>query len=84
MTNLGLLGVESFDPIINPPQVAILGVNAIQQRPVPDGNGVAFRRQLPLDLSFDHRVVDGADAARFLETLTEHIENPLPLLFDSM
>ena len=84
VTNLGLLGVESFDPIINPPQVAILGVNAIQQRPVPDGNGVAFRRQLPLDLSFDHRVVDGADAARFLETLTEHIENPLPLLFDSM
>ena len=84
VTNLGLLGVESFDPIINPPQVAILGVNSIQQRPVPDGNGVAFRRQLPLDLSFDHRVVDGADAARFLETLTEHIKNPLPLLFDSM
>ena len=84
VTNLGLLGVESFDPIINPPQVAILGVNAIQQRPVPDGEGVAFRRQLPLDLSFDHRVVDGADAARFLATLTEHIENPLPLLFDSL
>lgn len=80
VTNLGVLGVESFDPIINPPQVAILGVNAIQQRAVPADEGVAFRRHLPLDLSFDHRVVDGADAARFLETLAGHIENPWPLL----
>ena len=84
VTNLGVLGVESFDPIINPPQVAILGVNAIQQRPVPDGDEVAFRKHLPLDLSFDHRVVDGADAARFLETLTNYIENPMALLFKSV
>jgi pyruvate/2-oxoglutarate dehydrogenase complex dihydrolipoamide acyltransferase (E2) component len=80
VTNLGVLGVESFDPIINPPQVAILGINAIQQRAVPDGDEVKFRQHLPLDLSFDHRVVDGADAARFLGTLTNHIENPWPLL----
>ena len=83
VTNLGVLGVESFDPIINPPQVAILGVNAIQQRPVPEGDEVAFKKHLPLDLSFDHRVVDGADAARFLATLTNHIENPMALLFKS-
>ena len=80
VTNLGVLGVESFDPVINPPQVAILGVNAIQQRTVPADAGVTFRSHLPLDLSFDHRVVDGADAARFLASLAEHIENPWPLL----
>jgi pyruvate dehydrogenase complex dihydrolipoamide acetyltransferase long form len=80
VTNLGVLGVESFDPVINPPQVAILGVNAIQQRAVPADGEVAFHRRLPLDLSFDHRVVDGADAARFLESLAEQIENPWPLL----
>ncbi|WP_101295675.1 2-oxo acid dehydrogenase subunit E2 [Halegenticoccus soli] len=81
VSNLGVLGVESFDPVINPPQVAILGVNAVERRAVPDGDGgVAFRRHLPLDLSFDHRVVDGADAARFLGTLVERVENPWPLL----
>ncbi|WP_254545996.1 2-oxo acid dehydrogenase subunit E2 [Halomarina pelagica] len=81
VTNLGVLGVESFDPVINPPQVAILGVNALDRRPMAEGKrGVAVRRVLPLDLSFDHRVVDGADAARFLETLVGHLEDPWPLL----
>ncbi len=80
ITNLGVLGVESFDPIINPPQVAILGVNAIQERAERAERGIEFRRKLPFSLSFDHRVVDGADAARFLQTLTEHVENPWPLL----
>lgn len=81
VTNLGVLGVESFDPVINPPQVAILGVNAFVERArsAEDG-GVAVRRVLPLDLSFDHRVVDGADAARFLGTLAGHLEDPWPLL----
>lgn len=80
VTNLGPFGIESFTPIINPPQVAILGVNALQEDPVRDGDGLEFRRQLPLSLSFDHRVVDGADAARFLETLAERIENAGELL----
>ncbi|NUE02210.1 2-oxo acid dehydrogenase subunit E2 [Halorubraceae archaeon YAN] len=80
VSNLGLLGVESFDPIINPPQVAILGVNAMGDRPVAQDGAVAIKTVLPLDLSFDHRVVDGADAARFLTTLVGHIENPWPLL----
>jgi pyruvate dehydrogenase E2 component (dihydrolipoamide acetyltransferase) len=85
VTNLGVLGVESFDPVINPPQVAILGVNAIAERPVRgDDDGVEWRRTLPLDLSFDHRVVDGADAARFLGTLADHLENPWPLLPDEV
>ncbi|MFW5917246.1 MAG: 2-oxo acid dehydrogenase subunit E2 [Halorubrum sp.] len=85
VTNLGVLGVESFDPIINPPQIAILGVNALTEKPVrgPDGD-VVFRRYLPLDLSFDHRIVDGADAARFLETLADHLTDPWPLLPESV
>jgi pyruvate dehydrogenase E2 component (dihydrolipoamide acetyltransferase) len=83
VSNLGLLGVEAFDPIINPPQVAILGVNSVDRRVVPaaeQGDEVTVRRMLPLSLSFDHRVVDGADAARFLGSLVEHVENPWPLL----
>ena len=90
VSNLGPLGVDSFTPIINPPQVAILGVDAVRERAVradgtaehtdgsdaAGGDGVAFRRHLPLDLSFDHRVVDGADAGRFLRTLAELVEEP--------
>ena len=85
VTNLGVLGVESFDPIINPPQIAILGVNTLIEKPVrgPDDD-VAFRRHLPLDLSFDHRIVDGADAARFLGTLADHLTDPWPLLPESV
>ena len=75
VTNLGVLDVDSFTPVINPPEVAILGVGRIRERARPADNGVEFRRQLTLDLSFDHRVVDGADAARFLETLAEYVEN---------
>ncbi|MDQ2052191.1 2-oxo acid dehydrogenase subunit E2 [Natronolimnohabitans sp. A-GB9] len=86
VTNLGVLGVESFDPVINPPQVAILGVDAVEERPVRGGGSEAggealeWRRHLPLDLSFDHRVVDGADAARFLGTLVDNLEEPWDLL----
>jgi pyruvate/2-oxoglutarate dehydrogenase complex dihydrolipoamide acyltransferase (E2) component len=80
VSNLGVLGVESFDPVINPPQVAILGVNTIQDAVVPTDDGIGVRKQISFDLSFDHRVVDGADAARFLGTLVEHVEDPWPLV----
>lgn len=75
VSNLGPLGVDSFTPVINPPQVAILGIGRIVERARPDDGDVAFRRRLTLDLSFDHRVVDGADAARFLGTLADHVES---------
>ncbi len=85
VTNLGVLGVESFNPIINPPQIAILGVNAVDERVVLQDDGTPeTRRVLPLDLSFDHRVVDGADAARFLQSLVGHLEDPWPLLPDEV
>ena len=74
VSNLGPLGVDSFTPIINPPEVAIVGVNRIREEAVPDGDGgVGFEKRLTLDLSFDHRVVDGADAARFLRTLAGYL-----------
>ena len=74
VTNLGVLGVDSFTPVINPPEVAILGVNRVRERPQRDDDGLEFRRRLTYDLSFDHRIVDGADAARFLATLAEYTE----------
>lgn len=75
VTNLGPLGVDSFTPIINPPEIAILAIGRLDEHPRPDGDGgVTFRRELPLDLSFDHRIVDGADGARFLGTLAETLE----------
>jgi pyruvate dehydrogenase E2 component (dihydrolipoamide acetyltransferase) len=67
ITNLGALGVDMFDPIITPPQSAVLGIGAIQS-PTPTGG-----RATILSLTFDHRVLDGADGARFLGTLTELI-----------
>jgi hypothetical protein len=75
VADVGARNLDGVTPIINPPEVAILGVNRVRERARPDGDGVAFRETLPLDLSFDHRVVDGADAARYLGTLTERIED---------
>lgn len=75
VSNLGVLGVDSFTPIINPPQVAILGVGRLTDEPRPDDDGIEFRKRMTFDLSFDHRVIDGADAARFLATLAEHVED---------
>jgi pyruvate/2-oxoglutarate dehydrogenase complex dihydrolipoamide acyltransferase (E2) component len=72
ITNLGMFGVDSFDPIINPPQVAILGVGRIRE--ADDGE-----RTCVLSLSFDHRAVDGADAARFLDTISEGLQSPAVL-----
>lgn len=75
VSNLGPLGIDSFTPVINPPEIAILGVGRTTEQAVPDDDGVAFRSEMTLDLSFDHRVVDGADAARFLQTLSENLSN---------
>jgi pyruvate dehydrogenase E2 component (dihydrolipoamide acetyltransferase) len=78
VTNLGMYGVESFVPIINPPECAILAVGAILRRPVAvkDRDAVEVRPVCALTLVFDHRIVDGAPAARFLQKVKELIENP--------
>ncbi len=80
ITNLGGFGVDTFTPIINLPQAAILGVGRITAEPVVREDKIVAREMLPLSLTFDHRVVDGAPAARFLGTLREYIENPGPWL----
>lgn len=72
--------MDAFTPILNPPQTAILGVGRIRREPVMDGDRVVGREVVTLSLTFDHRVVDGAPAARFLQTLAGCVENPAPWL----
>ncbi|HUR59245.1 MAG TPA: 2-oxo acid dehydrogenase subunit E2, partial [Opitutaceae bacterium] len=77
ITNLGSFGIEAFTPIINLPETAILGLGAIRRAAVAlDDGSVTSREQLTLSLTFDHRIVDGAPAARFLQTLRQGIEAP--------
>ena len=73
VSNLGMFGVRQFDAIINPPQVAILAVGAMAERPVVRHGALAVGRVVTVTLSSDHRVVDGADAAAFLATLQEAV-----------
>ncbi len=75
VSNLGSLGIESFTPILNPPQVALLGVNSIELKPVRRQGGIDFVERLGLSLTCDHQVIDGAVGARFLKILREQIEN---------
>jgi len=80
VSNLGMFGVRSFTAIVDPPQTAILAVGAVRRAPVEDATGgVVFRDVMTLTLSCDHRVVYGADGARFLSRLRELLERPLVL-----
>jgi pyruvate dehydrogenase E2 component (dihydrolipoamide acetyltransferase) len=81
ITNLGGLGIDAFTSIINFPETAVLGVGAIRKEAVVLENGeIGAREQMTLSLTFDHRVVDGAPAARFLQALVQLIEVPPPAL----
>lgn len=80
ISNLGMYGVDSFSAIVNPPQAAILAVGRIADRAVPVNGQLNIRPQMTLNLSCDHRVVDGARGAKFLDTLVELIEEPLGLI----
>lgn len=75
VSNLGAFGVESFTPVINPPQTAILGVCNVQQKPRMGANGIELYPAMGLSLTFDHRVVDGAPAAKFLKALANNLEH---------
>jgi pyruvate dehydrogenase E2 component (dihydrolipoamide acetyltransferase) len=74
VTSLGAFGIDAFTPIINYPQCAVLGVGRIQRQPVAEGDNVVLRDIISLSLTFDHRALDGAPAARFLQTLRRLIE----------
>jgi len=80
ITNLGAHGVDAFTPILNLPQAAILGVGRVRAVPVVQGEDIVAGQQLSLSLTFDHRVLDGAPAARFLADLVQAIENPGAML----
>lgn len=80
ISNLGMFGVERFNAIVNPPQAAILAVGALVDRVVPLNGQPAVQPTMTLTLSADHRVVDGARAAQFMQTLVAYLEEPLSLL----
>ncbi len=80
ITNLGMFGMESFTPIINKPEVAILGINKIIEKPVAVNGQVVIRPMMNLSLTTDHSLVDGALSAKFLREIVDIIENPYLLL----
>ncbi len=77
ISNLGMMGIEEFSAIINPPEAAILAVGALREVPIVEAGQVKIGRRMKLTLSVDHRVADGAQGARFLGTLKRMLENPL-------
>ena len=74
VSNLGSVGVEFFTPIINYPESAILGIGRVMEKPVARNGKIEIRKALPLSLTYDHRIVDGAQAARFMKDLIEKLE----------
>jgi pyruvate dehydrogenase E2 component (dihydrolipoamide acetyltransferase) len=79
VSNLGMYGVSSFTAIINPPQAAILSVGAVRQMPVARDGGISLRHTMAITLACDHRILYGADAARFLAHIRELLERPVAL-----
>jgi len=75
VTNLGSFGIEGFTPVLNPPQTGILGVNTVVMRAKEQNGQITYYPAMGLSLTFDHRALDGADAARFLQDLKKWLEN---------
>ncbi|WP_128477017.1 dihydrolipoamide acetyltransferase family protein [Halorussus pelagicus] len=82
VTNFGAIGGEYATPILNYPEVGILGIGELKQRPVVEDGEVVAKHTLPISLSIDHRIVDGADAAAFANTFIDYVENPELLLLE--
>lgn len=80
LTGLGFLDIEAFTPILNPPEVGILGVGKIIEKPVVENGQIVVGQRMMLSLTFDHRIIDGADGARFLKTIKSYIETPYLLV----
>ena len=83
ITNVGPLGGTALIPAINYPEVAILGMGRVQEKPVVREGEIVIRKMLPLTLAFDHRIADGADAARFVSELVRHLSDPNLLLLET-
>jgi len=80
VSNLGMFGIDEFTAVINPPEAAILAVGAVAPKPVVREGELTVRQMMRVTLSCDHRVIDGATGAKFLQTLKKILENPLYLL----
>ena len=80
VSNLGMFGIQEFTSIINQPNSAILSVGAIEKKPVVKEEAIVVGNTMKLTLACDHRTVDGATGAQFLQTLRSYIENPIRLL----
>jgi pyruvate dehydrogenase E2 component (dihydrolipoamide acetyltransferase) len=80
VTNLGMYGIDTFSPIVNAPEVCILGVGQLQDKPVVKNGEIVIQPRMSLSLSFDHRAVDGAQAAEFLRRIKELLEDYLQLI----
>jgi pyruvate dehydrogenase E2 component (dihydrolipoamide acetyltransferase) len=80
ITNVGALGGTYVVPTINYPECAILAMGRIEERPVIRGGQVVARTKVPLCITFDHRIADGADAARFMNTIVGYLSDPLRLM----
>ncbi len=81
VSNLGMLDIDEFTAVINPPEAGILAVGRIVRKPVAEQEQVALRRRMRITMSCDHRVIDGATGAQFLQTLKGMLENPLALVW---
>jgi pyruvate dehydrogenase E2 component (dihydrolipoamide acetyltransferase) len=80
ITSLGPMDVDAFTPVLNPPECAILGIGRIQPKPAVFENEVTVRQMVTLSLTFDHRINDGAPAARFLQRIKQLLEHPYLLI----
>jgi pyruvate dehydrogenase E2 component (dihydrolipoamide acetyltransferase) len=80
ISNLGMLGIDEFTAVINPPEAAILAVGAMTPKPVVRDGEIVVRQIMRVTMSCDHRVIDGATGARFLQTFKKLLENPLLMI----
>ena len=80
VSNLGMFGIDEFTAVINPPEAGIVAIGSIAAKAVPEADHVVVRRRMRLTMSCDHRVIDGATGAAFLQTLKQMLENPLAML----
>ena len=80
VSNLGMFGIDQFTAIINPPEAGILAIGGVEEKLVVVNGALEVRQRMRVTMSCDHRVVDGATGAKFLQTLTRYFENPLSLI----
>ena len=80
ISNVSMLGIDGFTPVLNPPETGILGVGRVLEKPAVFEGQITIRHMMTLSLTFDHRVVDGAPAMTFLKNLVRYLEQPMLLI----